>query len=345
MVRVFRIFIVMIAAISWGGAGYATTAAAGYMRQNTYDNMYPYMNNNMRTRLDPGSNPSRAAAQISTLTRTNTSNSINNTRRVVPRAAANRAAINSAASAAASAVSAANSARAANNNTRGVAVRSATTTRAAPVRAATNDTRRVVARAGTNRNAGTMARGSARGDASTTAQNTANAIYVDSTDPLPSSRCMADYIDCMNSYCVRENTSYNRCYCSAKLAQIDATYQPAIDSLIKQIITLRSTNKWSDAEMNEYWMDRVGNYTGANTWENLDAALDIDWASTESRVNGQNAFVMGHEYCAQHLRGCGYMASNLRDAYRSEIARDCATYETSLQKLKTAAESVVSAFK
>lgn len=338
MPRIFRIFIVFIAAITCGGAGHATTAAAGYMRQNTYDNMYPYMNNNMRTKLDPGSNPSRAPAQVSVLTRTDTTNSINNTRRVVPRAAANRAATNSAA---ASATSAAASARAAANSARAAT----TTTRAAPVRAAANDTRRVVARAGAVRGATTMARGSTRGNASATAQNTANAIYVDSADPLPSSRCMADYIDCMNNYCVRENTAYNRCYCSAKLAQIDAMYQPAIDSLVKQILTLKSTNKWSDAEMNEYWMDRVGNYTGENTWANLDAALDIDWAATESRVRGQQAFVTGHEYCVQHLRGCAYMASNLRDAYRSEIARDCATYETSLQKLKTTAESVVAAFK
>lgn len=149
----------------------------------------------------------------------------------------------------------------------------------------------------------------------------------------------------MDGYCVRENTAYNRCYCSAKLSQIDAQYQPEIDSLIKQILTMRGTNRWTEAEMNEYWMSVVGKYRGENSWTNLDNALNIDWASLESRARGQNAFVTGHDYCMQHLQGCFYMAANLRDIYRSDIARDCSTYEKSLQKLKNAAESIVEAYK
>jgi len=35
------------------------------------------------------------------------------------------------------------------------------------------------------------------------------------------------------------------------------------------------------------------------------------------------------------------MASNLRDAYKSEIARDCDAYEKGLQKIQDAAESVI----
>lgn len=95
--------------------------------------------------------------------------------------------------------------------------------------------------------------------------------------------------------------------------------------------------------MNEYWMSTIGKYTGDNSWTNLENALNIDWAGTESRVRGQQAFVTGHEYCAQHLRGCYYMATNLRDAYRSEIARDCNAYEQSLMRLKNAAESLIEA--
>ena len=91
-------------------------------------------------------------------------------------------------------------------------------------------------------------------------------------------------------------------------------------------------------------MSTRGKYTGDNSWTNIDNLLDIDWSSMESRVRGQNAFMTGHEYCVQHLRGCFYMASNLRDAYRSMINTDCATYESSLQKLKNAAESVLGAY-
>ena len=146
-------------------------------------------------------------------------------------------------------------------------------------------------------------------------------------------------------YCQREDTAYNRCYCSAKLAQIDSKYQNKIDSLIQQIIKLQYNTSVTDDEIKEYWDQTVGSYTGDNPWVNIDNALNIEWADTQSRVRGQNAFNTGHEYCVQNLRACSYMATNLRDAYKSDIARDCATYEKSLQKIKAAAESVIESYK
>ena len=169
-----------------------------------------------------------------------------------------------------------------------------------------------------------------------------NTLYVSTSgETLSSARCLADYTECMNGYCQREETAYNRCYCSARLSQIDATYQSQLDNLIYKLISLQTTNAWSTEEMNEYWMMTIGKYRGENSWTNLENALNIDWAGMESRVRGQQAFVTGHEYCIQHLRGCYYMASNLRDAYRSEISRDCDAYETSLQNIKDAAESLI----
>ena len=301
------------------------------------------MNNTMRTSLNPGTNPSQSNAQINVLTRTKQATNTT-TRKVVPRSATTQTNARSAttntsvrsastqntANAISSARAAANTAMAARNN------------------ATSNSTRRVVARSGTTtNNAMQAATRTSRGDVSTYANQNASGVitYDTSTQSIPSSRCMADYIECMNGYCERENAAYNRCYCSTKLAQIDSTYQPEIDRLIKEIIVAQSTNQWTDEEMNEYWMDTIGKYTGDNSWVNLENALNIDWSSTESRVRGQQAFATGHSYCVQHLKGCAYMANNLRDAYRSEIARDCSTYETSLKKIKSAAESILEAYK
>lgn len=297
-----------------------STPTAGY----AYNYMYPYLNNQMRTDLNPGVTPSQAGNPISVIARTE---KMSSDRRVVPRAAARS---NTARSAAAGG----STARAAVPSSGGVA--RAATSGAVTASAGTSGARRVVSRSASTSNA-------ARAAVRQTARN-ASPIYTDAQDAITSDRCLADYTRCMNSYCQREKTSYNRCYCSARLAQIDAQYQPAIDSLIKQLLTLRGSNHWTDAEMNDYWMDTIGKYTGGNSWANLDEALNINWADTDSRVRGQNAFVTGHDYCVQHLRGCAYMASNLRDAYRSEIARDCSTYESSLQRLKNAAESLVNAY-
>lgn len=309
------------------GTTWATTRDAQLTNTTgyNYNYMYPYLSNQMRTDLNPGVTTSQSTSPINAIVRTT---KMSGERRVVPRPTVTRSATNT------------TTRRTTPPNT--TAQRRTTP---APVRAQ-NTNRRVVARSGLRQNA--RIRNATRGDTSYTARTTANtANYAESsTARISSARCLADYTQCMNGYCERKKTAYNKCYCSSKLSQIDSQYQDTIDNLIKQILTLRGTNQWSESEMNEYWMQTVGKYTGTeNSWTNLENALNIDWAGMESRVRGQSAFNTGHEYCVQHLRGCSYMAANLRDAYRSEIARDCATYEQSLQLLKNAAESIIEANK
>lgn len=161
---------------------------------------------------------------------------------------------------------------------------------------------------------------------------------------LSTQQCFANYKECMDSYCERKDTAYDRCFCSAKLSQIDAKYQNKIDSLMQQIIKLRYTTNATDEEIKSYWDETVGVYTQTNPWTNIDNALDINWADTESRVRGQNAFTSGHTYCVNNLRSCSYMTTNMRDAYKSEIERDCATYEKGLEKIQMAAESVIKSY-
>lgn len=308
-------------AVTTRNAG-ARSATASPAAAYNYNYMYPYLNNQMRTDLNPGVTPSQAGNPISVITRTE---QLSAPRRVVSRSAKRTTS--------------------ATSGTSTSAARAATTSGITTTASTNNSARRVVARAGT-RNATTVTR-STRGDASTTNQNATNAAAAAMSSTgvnISSARCLADYTECMNGYCQREKTAYNRCYCSAKLAQIDAEYRPAIENLIQQILRLQSNSTWSDEEMNEYWMSTIGKYTGDNSWVNLENALNIDWASTESRVRGSQAFATGHDYCVQHLRGCSYMATNLRDAYRSEIAHDCTTYESGLVKIKNAAESIVEAY-
>lgn len=163
---------------------------------------------------------------------------------------------------------------------------------------------------------------------------------------VSSQRCFADYKECMEMYCQREDTAYNRCYCSAKLSQIDSKYQKKIDDLIQQIIKLQYNNPDATSEeIKEYWDQTIGVYTHTNPWIDIENALNIEWPDSQSRIRGQQAFNTGHDYCVRNLRACYYMASNMRDAYKSEIARDCEAYEKTLQKIQNAAESVVESYK
>ena len=226
-------------------------------------------------------------------------------------------------------------ARAATSNAVGVTARTGNfgATMPTPTAARVGASRRVTPRASVARSSRLI-----NSNSSTSTINSTSGTYVSS------GRCLADYMDCMNSYCVRADTPYNRCFCSSKLSQIESTYQPQIDSLIKQVLRARDTTTWTDEEMDEYWYDKMGQYVGVDSWENLDNALNIDWPDADLRMQGQSAYNAGHEYCVNHLLNCAYAAQNMRDVYRSEIANDCAKYEKSLQKLKTALESALETY-
>ena len=311
-IKIFINIFAFLAANSAMAASTSPRATSQYIKRDTYNYMYPYMNNQMRTDLNPGLTTSQSTNPMDVVVKTKPLANTTSSRRVVPR------------------------------NNSGTARAATSTAPSAPTHQTSN--RRVVARRATNNTTATQpARGNRRTNPITQNNRIASTITtINAQENVSTARCMADYTECMNMYCLREETAYNRCYCSAKLSQIDAQYQPTIEKLITQILTIQSTNQWSSEDMNEYWMSTVGQYTGGtNSWTNLDNALNIDWTGMESAVRGQNAFTMGHQYCVQHLNNCNYMASNLRDAYRSEIARDCAIYEQSLQRIKTAAESIV----
>ena len=294
-----------------------------------YNYMYPYMNNQMRTNLNPGVTTSQSLNPINTVVRTE---KLSGERRVVPRKSARSATTTASA----------------NGGRRVVQRRTATSTVNRAINGAASTARSGVAMGttGTQNNSRKLVARSGRTINAAVARNASDKNYTSATGRVSSARCLADYSECMDMYCERKDTAYNRCYCSAKLSQIDAKYQPDINSLIMQIQTMKNQNKWSDAEMDEYWMNTVGKYTNGNTWDNIDTALNkINWADFDSKLRGQNAFNTGHEYCIQYLQGCSYAIKNLRDAYLSEITRDCAAYEENLQLIKSAAESIVDSYK
>jgi len=286
------------------------TPTSGY----TYNYMYPYLNNQMRSTLNPGDANAQSTSPINVVVKTTPlPNNNSNTRRVVARSGRIATSGNMTGN------TSANIARA-----------------AMPTATATTGSyganRNVVARRSTAR-AGTTS--GFRGTSSTVSSN---------SQFVSSSRCLADYTECMNSYCERADTEYNRCFCSSKLAQIESKYQPRIDSLITQILRAQNTGNWTDAEMAEYWNDMIGQYVGENTWEKLDDALNIDWTDSDTKMQGQDAYVTGHQYCVNHLKNCAYAAPNMRDVYQSEISRDCKSYEKSLNKLQTALETALETY-
>ncbi|MBR3510686.1 MAG: hypothetical protein IKN73_01335 [Alphaproteobacteria bacterium] len=307
-----KFFVFLLTVLFAGSAIAASKVPNRFINKSLYENVYPYTLNN--TRQDTTNMTTGINFQNQMKTSNNSSTSSFGKRRVIKRNTKARSATN-----------------AANMNTNRTVV-----------------PRSNIARSGVSgaRNIGRKSSASnvvARGVTKTGSRYTSSDTNKTSSSKtaISSQRCFSDYKECMESFCEREDAPYNRCYCSAKLAQIDSKYQNKIDNLMQQIIKLKYNVDATDEEIKEYWDETIGSYTGDNPWVNIDNALNIDWSTTESRVRGQNAFVTGHKYCVNHLKACYSMASNMRDAYKSEIARDCEVYEKSLQRIQSAAESVI----
>jgi len=196
---------------------------------------------------------------------------------------------------------------------------------------------------GQNRTRGVAARSSAGRPSNPNAQGNPNAPSVTPGDITPA-QCLANYNSCMDSYCHRPNTPYDRCFCSARLAQIDAGNRPAMEGLTKRLIIHQTGGNISGGmtqeEINKLW-DELFGASGANNMEILDNNLRIDWADMESTRRGQQAFVTGDSYCRQNLRGCFYMEDNLRSMYRTTMGQDCKKYENTLRRTRHALELAV----
>lgn len=308
----------------------SATVAGNYINSATYNDMQPFLNNKMRQALQTNNNsPDQTSsfyrAAIGSGNTPVSALSGTSSRRVISR--------NS------------NAATTSTNQQRRVIARSGTTTARSGVTTTSNSSvthtssalakstgRRVVAR-------------SSRGDLAVSNREPISGTTVSDTS-VSASQCLSDYRSCMDGYCKRESTHYNRCYCSKKLENIETTLRPQVENILKQLVIIKNggipSTGMTDAELEELWQDTFYQYTGTNDMTSLNDALNIDWPDETNNMRGQNAFLIGHDYCVQHLRGCFYMISNLRDSYKSEISRDCATYETYLNNLKSAGESVIS---
>ena len=282
----FKIFFLLFSFVSFANA---EVRLPNFMDVNSYNNLYPYMNNKMKESLNPMP--------------------INNNRRVVSRSANVRSAILNQ-----------------NNNY---------------IPNPVNQTRRVISRPMSFNQArsSSIVRNNNNHDVDNNRKYSFNGKYI------PSSKCIADYTECMNQYCERKNFEYNKCYCSSKLSLIESEYKDKITLLINEIVSLRNGSiSQNNQELDNY----LKNTFGSNSYEKIDKNLsDINqsmqtyWTDKETRLRGQESFNIGNSYCMQHLQGCFYMSENIRDSYRSEIARDCLNYENSLKKIKIMAESIV----
>lgn len=163
---------------------------------------------------------------------------------------------------------------------------------------------------------------SARTSATTTATTS-------STNILAGEDCYTSYKKCMDNYCALNTSSYKRCFCSSRLATIEATYEDDIEELLNRIIILRAGVS----------IDEESNFSSI---DNLETTLNsIDWAGMENQLRGTTAYETAKTYCIKDLTNCYYMSRSLEKSYSTEISNDCNSYENTLLKTKKNAQKII----
>lgn len=126
--------------------------------------------------------------------------------------------------------------------------------------------------------------------------------------------CLAEYNKCMDGYCHRPDTQYDKCYCSVRMAKIDNEFQPKIEDAKRRLIAVS-----------------IGGAEAVP--DDVDDGLDFDWVGSANQMQGQQAFVMGNSICATKLAGCTAFSGQLTNLYRSEMNKDCTRYENYLDSM------------
>ncbi|MCL2629295.1 MAG: hypothetical protein FWD33_01190 [Alphaproteobacteria bacterium] len=143
-------------------------------------------------------------------------------------------------------------------------------------------------------------------------------------------QCMSEYRTCMDSYCLRQNTQWGRCFCSARLSQLEAEFQPQIERAQRTLIAVSISGKNADL---------------SDAALTAGMSIQFDWAGNANAIRGQDAFIMGSQVCSARLRACSTVANQLVNLYRSEMNRDCQRYENILRAHLQSLEQQIASFK
>ncbi len=308
------------------GASLTGRNVSAYANQQSLSSMTPYMTQAMKNRLEINAARSASvttannirAVQTGTMAKNSGNVATGGKRGVVARSGASMARAGT--TSMASSVTSTSPARVASSASagRGVVARSGTST----------------ARAGTT----SMARSTTNARSGTNTINQSTAIVTDdpNASAVSSDRCIADYQKCMDGYCLTETSKYKRCFCSDRLIEIENGVQPSIDGLMEEIVASQIGDSASKDYMSIQEMQADLASLGS-----LENSLKIDWAKASNQLKGQAAYDTANNYCLQHLQGCYYMQSTLKNVYRSEVNKACMTYEAGLKQIEANAKKIL----
>lgn len=162
-----------------------------------------------------------------------------------------------------------------------------------------------------------------------------------------SKTCRDAYRECMDQFCLLDETEGNRCACSSNINQSKSLIQEIQE--IQNQADLLYTEGVEREQLGAQAKLVFGESEEAQKSSKLSGINFADWINSsveDEEVSlgmdsdiGDPLYAMASEYCADRLAACGKDAEMEEVLYARQIVQDCKNFETYLKDQKSIAES------
>ena len=158
-----------------------------------------------------------------------------------------------------------------------------------------------------------------------------------------SSSCRDAYRECMDNFCLLDESQGERCACSDNINRAKNKIKEVLEIQAEadKLFTEGVEREQLGAKARLVFTDKTNKSTGKKisftAWLNGDSDNEEDVGEDEEI--GDSLYVMAAEFCASELASCGSKAEMEETLYTRMIVQDCKSYDAYLSDQKTNAES------
>lgn len=182
---------------------------------------------------------------------------------------------------------------------------------------------------------------------STTTGTSTGGVTADtsSSSQTSSQSCRDAYRECMDQFCLLDESEGNRCACSSNIEQSKSLIQEI--QKIQEEADLLYTEGVEREQLGAQAKLIFGESEEAKKSSRVSGISFADWINSGSSDDslgadsdiGDSLYAMASEYCADRLDACGNDAEMEEVLYARQIVQDCKNFETYLNDQKSIAES------
>ena len=160
-------------------------------------------------------------------------------------------------------------------------------------------------------------------------------------EPVPSNDCRVAYRECMDSFCLLDESQGGRCACSDNIERAKSK----INEVLK--IQEEADKLFTEGVEREQLGAKARLVFKDNDNKKITSIDFISWLNTDTDDGdvgedldiGDSLYAMAEKYCKSELKSCGDKAKMEETLYSRMVVQDCKTYDSYLKEQKSNAES------